>query len=358
MHATPTTNGTGDAAGEWVTTTSYDDAAAALRAARSVVVVTHVKPDGDAVGSTLAVTRALKHAGIAAEIWFAGPVPRWIGEICTPTPYREIPAGKGVQAAGDPDLCVIVDTGSWTQLGEMRAFLEKRSDRNINLDHHLHGDAAVATRRIVDSSCASCTQVLAPLCTRLLGVASAARLPRDVAEPLYLGLATDTGWLRFSSVTPATLRLAADLLEAGVDHTRLYRLIEQQDVAGRWRLLGRALESLEMHSIHAPSDAATMTLTLRDFQGAGADQNDTSGFADMLLTVSSVEVAAVITETPVPAGEPPLTKFSLRSKPGPKAVDVNAVCQKLGGGGHARAAGAKARVPLAEAKRMLLEALR
>ena len=78
----------------------------------------------------------------------------------------------------------------------------------------------------------------------------------------------------------------------------------------------------------------------------------------MVLTVASVQVAAVLTENPVNPGEPPLTKFSLRSKPGPSAIDVNKVCQKLGGGGHARAAGAKARLELPAAKRAILEALK
>jgi len=344
----------------WVTNSTVEQIAADLLAAKSVVVTTHAKPDGDAAGSSLALVRSLRHAGVRADLRFVGPLARWTAEIVGDTPVRESEPGKTVGAAeaGDPALCVVVDTGSWTQLAELRPWLEKRAERNIVIDHHLRGDAAVGTRRLVDSKSASCTQVLGPVCVKLCGVATAAKLPLDVAEPLYLGLATDTGWFRYSSVTPATLRLAADLLEAGVDHTRLYRIIEQQDVASRWRLLGRALNTLELHSVRAKEDAAVMSLTLADFAATGADRNDTSGFADMLLTVSSVQVSAVMTENPVSAGEPPLTKFSLRSKPGAGAVDVNEVCQKLGGGGHARAAGAKMRVGIGEAKKALLEALK
>ena len=269
-----------------------------------------------------------------------------------------LPADGRAMSPVDPDLCVIVDTGAWTQLAEMRPWLEPRPDRNIILDHHLHGDSAAATRRYIDPACASCTQVIAPLCVKLCGLSSAATLPLDVAEPLYLGLATDTGWFRYSSVSPATMRLAADLIEAGVDHTKLYGLIEQQDVVGRWRLLGRALNTLELHSVRSTDDTATMSLTMADFDSTGAERNDTAGFADMVLTVASVQVAAVLTENPVNPGEPPLTKFSLRSKPGPGAIDVNKVCQTLGGGGHARAAGAKIRLDLAGAKQALLEALK
>ena len=269
---------------QWATNATFDQFAADLRRARTVVVTTHAKPDGDAAGSTLAMARALKHAGVAAEIWYAGPLPRWVPDLCASTPFRTFAPGQPMQVADgrpapalDADLCVIVDTGSWTQLAEMRPWLEPRADRNINLDHHLHGDGAAAARRIIDSTCASCTQVIAPLCVKLCAVPSAAKLPLDVAEPLYLGLATDTGWFRYSSVTPATLRLAADLIEAGVDHTKLYGMIEQQDVASRWRLLGRALNTLELHSVRTPDDAATMSLTLADFDATGADRNDTAG---------------------------------------------------------------------------------
>jgi phosphoesterase RecJ-like protein len=352
-----------DSAHGWATNTTIKQLAADLRGAKSIVVTTHAKPDGDAMGSTLAVARSLEKAGVRAEIWLIGPIPRWAADVAGKTPIRELkPGAPGVfvdgKPATDPDLCVIVDTGTWSQLAELRPWLEPRAARTIVIDHHLQGDPPIATRRIVDSASASCTQVLAVLCVELCKTASAAKLPLEIAEPLYLGLATDTGWLRYSSVTPATLRLAADLIEVGVDHTRLYMLIEQQQPAARWRLLAKALTSLELCGVHAKDDTAVMTLTLADFAATGADPNDTSGFADMLLTVASVQVAAVLIESAVGPGEPPLTKYSLRSKPGPHAVDVNRVCQKIGGGGHARAAGAKAKLALPAAKQALLDALK
>ena len=188
----------------------------------------------------------------------------------------------------------------------------------------------------------------------IAGVDSPAKLPRNVAEPLYLGIATDTGWFRHSSVTPATLRLTADLLQAGVDHTRLFRVIEQQDQASRWRLLGRALRSLELHD---NGRIALLSLTLEDFRDSGADRNDTSGFADMLLTVASVQLSVVFTEQESAPGREALTKLSLRSKPGPDAIDVNALASRLGGGGHARAAGAKINAPIDQARAIFLKAI-
>jgi phosphoesterase RecJ-like protein len=281
------------------------------------------------------------------------------------TIHELLPARPATRTDGTPFTSgaaafAVVDTGSWSQLAEMRPVLQGHADRTVLIDHHLHGDADVAALRLIDPRCASATQALAPVCCLLAGVEApcSSRLPLPVARALYLGLATDTGWLRYSSVTPATLRLAADLLEAGVDHTALYRLIEQQDEPARWRLLGRALGTLELHGVRAPGDVAVMTLTAADFAATGASRNDTNGFADMVLTVASVEVSVVLTEQDPAPGEGPVTKLSFRSKPGPNAVDVNALAQTLGGGGHARAAGGKVKAGLAETKRRLLESMR
>lgn len=345
------------AAGVWKTNASVDDVASALCAAKTVVITTHGKPDGDAIGSTIALARTLMACGVGIEVWYIGPVAGWTAEFTRGVKLREFAPGKPAATEGlpDPDVSVVVDTGSWNQVAELKPWLSGRSGKMINIDHHLHGDAELSARRIVETACASCTQVLAPLCVKILGVGSAAKLPLEIAEPLYLGLATDTGWLRYSNVTPSTLRLAAELIEAGVDHTRLYRVIEQQDQPSRWRLLGRALNSLKLEQ---GGRVATMVLSLKDFAETGSDATETSGFADMVLSVSTVEVSAVLTETAVGAGEPPLTKISFRSKPGPNAVDVNAVANTIGGGGHARAAGAKTRTDLEAARALVVEKLR
>lgn len=343
--------------------------AARLKAAGSVLVLTHAKPDGDAAGSTLALARTLVRCGITTQIAYVGPIPPWLDEVAGPhsPPARRYfqpmkpaePADGGAWTGRDARTIAIVDTGSWQQVAEMRPVLEGRAGDAIIIDHHAHGDEDVAGTRLVRTECASCTEVLAPICRTLLGVGSVAELPLDIATPLYLGLATDTGWFRFSSVTPATLRLAADLREAGVNHTDLYRIIEQQDHVSRWKLLGRALGSIRLHDLGSPGGKlSVMRLTLRDFDECGADRNDTGGFADMVLAVKQIVASAVLTEGDAGPGAPPLTKVSLRSKPVPDALDVGTLTQRLGGGGHFHAAGAKLRVGLDEAERMLLEAAR
>ncbi len=345
--------------GSWSSTASAEEIAKRLRCVgeRGVAVVTHAKPDGDAAGSALAVVRSLAKLGKKAEAWFVGPTPRWLGEIAGESAYRTFEAGAPISAIADdrsPELTVVVDTGAWTQLAETRAFLEPRRGSTLLIDHHMHGDPAVADTRLVVTAAASTTQALAPVCCFLLDVATPASLPADVAEALYLGLATDTGWFRYSNVSPATMRLGGDLLEAGVDHTRLFRLIEQQDTPGRLRLVGRALSSLQLEK---NDTVALLSLSVKDFDESGADRNDTSGFADMALAISTVKVAAAFTEQPAIEGKPAVTKISFRSKPGDDAVDVNALAQRLGGGGHVRAAGAKFQGTIDEAKKAVLGAL-
>lgn len=337
----------------YTTSTTVPEAAAWLAQARSVVVTTHFKPDGDAVGASLALARALRQRGpdTHIELWYAGILPDFLDEIAGDTPHRHLDTLPPTDQ-DTPDAVVVVDTGAWSQLESVREFLSSRADRTLVIDHHLSGDPSIAARRIIDDNAAAAAQLVADLCAAMLGL-TPATLPEPIATPLYLGLATDTGWFRHSNVTPQVFRLAADLVEAGVPHTELFRLVEQRDHPGRLRLFGLALNSLELHD---RGRVALMVLTQHDFKSAGAKPGDTGGFADRLLAIEGVLAAVVLNESHDHAGEP-VTKVSMRSKPGPDAIDVNAAAATIGGGGHARAAGARLRGPLSEAKATILGAL-
>lgn len=346
-----------DAPDSWTSNTTLADIARTLAAASSVLVTTHVKPDGDAVGSSLALVRALLRKGANAQAVYFGPKPGWLKAVLGPTPALDL--DTKTQPAFEPDSIVVIDTGSWVQIEPIAPWLKTRTDRTIVVDHHRHGDPGVSRRRHVDVSAAAVCQSAAEICRLILGLERVGQLPVEIAEPLYLGLATDTGWFRHSNVTPAVMRLAGDLIEAGVDHNRLYQLIEQQDTPARLRLIQRALASLELFDADS---IAVMTLTRDDFSKSGAASADSGGLVDLPQSIASVRAVAVLTEAdPGEYGKNDgavLTKISLRSKHGPTAVDVNAVAQTLGGGGHARAAGAKLPLPLSEAKAKVLAALR
>jgi bifunctional oligoribonuclease and PAP phosphatase NrnA len=352
----------------WGSNLTLEELAAWLRPLKRVVVLTHVKPDGDAVGSTMAVTRALnmRYAatrGIvpetgwpAATPWYWGPLPDWMDEIAGDVQYRTIDEQNRAEhdPAPEPDGILILDTGAWSQLHEVREWLLARQERAAILDHHQQGDADVAPRRVIITGAAAVCEPLAEVCRLVLGLERIEDLPRPVAEPLYLGVCTDTGWFRHSNVTPAVMRLAASLLEAGVNHSLIFETVEQQDRVSRLRLMAKAIDSLELHE---SGRVALMTLRLSDFQDARAAPIDSGGFAEIALGVGSVEVCAVLTEAYVNAAGN-ITKVSLRSKNRPSAPDVNQVARKLGGGGHVRAAGAKVAADLETTRRMLLEALK
>ncbi len=346
-----------NAAESWTTNTTLAEIASWLRGARRVVVLTHVKPDGDAVGSTIAVCRALniRRSGAAAA-WYCGPTPVWFPLLVGDTPAFVLD-GSTVPPPGqnaEPDAIVILDTGSWSQLEGVTSYLKPRKDRAAVIDHHVQGDPDTSSRRYIDTAAAAVAEPAAELCRLILGLDSVADLPREIAEPLFVGIATDTGWFKHSNVTPSVLRHAADLLAAGANHSELYRLIEQQDRPARVRLLAKSLSSLELF---ADNRVAVMSLTRADMAEAGGEPGDAGGFADSAQCIGSVRVVAMLTESEVGPTSKPITKLSLRSKNTADAPDVNKVARQFGGGGHVRAAGARLSLPLAQAKQQVVEAL-
>lgn len=348
--------------GSWTPTVSVDEMAEWIGSMRTCVLLTHIKPDGDALGSTLALARAINlsrrttGAVSAAECWYAAPLPEWAPTLMGSTKVRTIEPGQPAPGAFDPEAVIICDTGSWAQLDPFRRFIEERLERTAIIDHHLQGDAEIADHRLLDTTAAAAVQPVAGVCCRLLGLDSPARLPLEVATPLYVGLATDTGWFRHSNVDAGVMHLAADLLEAGVDHSALMEMIEQNDRPSRLKLMARALANLDF----VPAKHAVfMSLTTEDYRIAGAAPGESGGFVDLPRTVPGIRVAILLTEQEDAQGV--FTKVSMRSKPtgwdGKDPVDVNAVCQTFGGGGHARASGARIRAPIAEAKKRIIEAL-
>lgn len=341
----------------WATNTTIGEVAALLREAGSVAVVTHSKPDGDALGSALGAALALRRAGVDATAVFPGPwVTRW-DALVEGRPCVALEAGeqRGDPVEGEPGAILVVDTGSWSQLRDVRPWLEARRERVAVLDHHPSGDAGVGALRVVEPGRAAACELVAELACALLRVRSASELPAEVAELLYLGIATDTGWFRHSNVSAASMRLAADLLDAGVDHTRIVRIAEENDRPERLRLMARALTAVEFV---AGGGAAVMALTGADFEASGAGPEDAGGLTDVARAVRGVSVVALLYES----GDGEI-KLSLRSKAPAvgdaltRDVDVNAMARSLGGGGHVRAAGARMRGPMDDARRRVVAML-
>lgn len=347
---------------QWTTTIDAQGVAEWINNQSSLLLLTHAKPDGDALGSTIALARAINirrgssGAASAAECWYAAPVPEWAKTIIGNTKARTIEDNQQAPGAFDPEGIIITDTGTWSQLDPFAEFLKPRLERTTIIDHHLQGDAEIATRRLLDTKAAAVVQPVAEICCLLLGLDNPSELPVEIATALYVGLGTDTGWFRHSNVDGRVMTLAGQLLDAGVNQTSLFSMIYQRDRATRFKLMARALESMQLiHDKHA----AIMTLSLDDFKETKAAPGESGGFVDLPQSVASIRVVALLTEQKDADGV--FTKVSMRSKPdeweGNPPVDVNEVCNTLGGGGHARAAGAKIRLPLEQATLKLIEAL-
>ncbi|MCA9279309.1 MAG: DHH family phosphoesterase [Phycisphaeraceae bacterium] len=340
---------------EWTTTTTPADVASRLRSAKHVAVVTHQKPDGDAIGSTLSVVLALQHANPQTDITlvYAGSMPTWASEILGDQPWLHIAEEGSINLGKRPELCIVFDTGTRQQIGaDMTRWIEGDPASTIIVDHHKQGDPDLASDRIVSTSSAAVCEVSAQICCALLNTKSSAELPKDIATAIYLGLATDTGWFKYSNVTATTLHLAADLIDAGVDHAALFDTVEAQDRINRYQLMGRSFSSLE--SVF-DGQVTVQRITADDFAQTDALESELNGFSAIPLMVKTARVSVLLTQSPA---KPSQTKVSLRSKPGKYAVDVSAIASSLGGGGHARAAGARLDMPINEAKQTVLNAIK
>lgn len=314
--------------------------AADLKAVRRIAVTTHAKPDGDAWGSVVALTRALQNLGKLVEPWFMPPVLQSLRRLEHHLPVHVVDKAS---MPGEFDRIVVVDTGAWAQLEPLKGWLSARRDRVIVVDHHLRGDD-VGAALYVDAKAAASAEIVAELIDAL-----GAPLDRAIAEALFVGIASDTGWFRFSNARPQTHRLAARLLEFGVDHADLHMRLEQAERPEKLGLMIRALDSLKLV---AGGKAAVMTLLKKDFTETGARYEETERLVDLPQVVQSVHVAALITET----AEGTL-RVSFRSKPDEEPIDVNELARQFGGGGHARAAAAKTQLKLPDGRDRIIAAI-
>jgi len=281
-----------------------------------------------------------------------------------PATLAELPGGEQVEVLDDEpptelpevSLYILLDTGAWSQLGPAGERLKDHLDRTLILDHHLSGDVAAA-HRYIDGHSAATAEMVAALVDRLLadrgGIDAATIAMRD---GLFVGIASDTGWFRFSSTTPQTHELAARLLRLGTDQADIYRQLEQMERPEKVALLTRALDSMQLL---CDGRAAVMTLRLEDFNETGAYDEETERLIDVPQQIGSVQVIVLLSETRINTSDGPrtITRLSFRSKPGKHAVNVATLASRFGGGGHARAAGARIDRPVNDALPQVTAAL-
>ncbi len=334
---------------EYVSNTTVQHIAQRIRNATKIVLTTHVKPDGDALGAVLALERGLKTIGQCAEIWLMGQLELSLQALAAQTPLQFI---ENAAPGDECDLVIVADTGAWSQLGPIEAWLRARYADVIVVDHHVRGDD-VGALRLIDPSAASTTQMLVGL-LEALGCEITGGTG-GVAEALFVGLATDTGWFRYQAAGAEAMRLAARLIDLGVDKTRLYQLIEETSRPQRLALKARALASLEYHNDGA---VAVMMLRPQDFEETGGSIDDLPNLVNDPMSVGSVRASILLVQR-----EPKRTKISFRSKPSTsiaaqgEPIDVNVLAQRFGGGGHFHAAGARVETDIDAARAAVIAAL-
>jgi phosphoesterase RecJ-like protein len=296
---------------------------ALLERARLFVLVTHVNPDGDAIGSEVSLARALR--GIGGEV-------RIVNQDAAPETLRWLEDEGPGSEAYDPgrhdglldaaDAIVLLDNSAPDRLGRMESPVRARATKTFCIDHHPTRGTPWAETIIDDSACATAAIVFELLEGRGL------RVDPQTAEALYAGLATDTGFFRFNSTSSRAFRIAAKLLDAGADPTRSFREVYERNSPAYTRLLGRALSGL---TLEAGGVVGVIGVTRRLVEESGAEDVDTSEVTTPVLAVDGVRIAVFFRE--LADGR---VKVSLRSK---GALDVQKLASEFGGGGHRNASG-------------------
>jgi phosphoesterase RecJ-like protein len=315
-----------------------------LAGCKRVLVTTHVRPDGDALGSVTGMVLGLKQKGIAAEVLLLSHLPMKYSFVFRENGVEYHDAEKGWPAGLDLDsfdCLLVVDTGTWSQLPGLKEKLEGWGKPKLVVDHHLTQEGW-ADEKLVVKEAAAAGEIVAELLEQW-GV----KIDSAIATALYLAIVSDTGWFMFSNTRPFTMRLAATLMEAGVDTDRLYQLLYQNERPERILLQTRAMQSLELL---AGGKLAVMKVSREDFEKTKGGVGDTEGMINVPLQIREVQVSVLVSE---PVGPGPV-RVSLRSK---GQVDVAKFAEQFGGGGHARAAGLKFEVSYPEACEKVVTAM-
>jgi phosphoesterase RecJ-like protein len=305
---------------------------------RRFLLTTHMRPDGDGLGSMKGLARALRQLGKQVRLVIPSGLSSRYDFL---DPEREIrsfvPPGDEFR---DAEVLVILDTGTWNQLGGMADFVRDLPARKVVIDHHVTQDD-LGAQPFVDTSAEAVGRLTYEL-VRALGVT----VTPEIAAPLFVALAMDTGWFRHGNVTPETFTLAHALAAAGARPDLLYQQLYDQNTLARMRLTGVMLERL---TIVGGGRVAYSTIRRADYEQLGASPLDSEDLVNATLSLAGVVAGVLFLEQPRGG-----IKVSLRSREG---VNIGKVAEQLGGGGHPQAAGAIVPGALDEVQARVLQAV-
>ena len=308
---------------------------AAINEGRNFLITAHVRLDGDALGSELALYLMLKELGKDVVVY---------NQDRTPERYRFLPAAQNVVHSLNNieqyDIGIILDCSDLTRVGEEAENI-RSINRLINIDHHISNNG-FCSLKMLDAHAGSTGELIFRLMKEM-----DFKMSKDIATNLYAAIITDTGSFRYSSTTNETFYAAGNLVENGADPQWIAENVYENDSPVRLKLLAKALETL---SLDMESKVGSLVVTQKNLQETGAAWEHTEGFVDIPRTVRGIEVSVLYTQR----GDNHF-KLSLRSK---AKVNVEKVAKKFGGGGHIHAASCWLKGDIETIKSQIIEAVR
>jgi len=303
----------------------------AIRQRQRFVLTSHARPDGDAIGSQLAMAYALRRLGKEAHL---------VNKDAAPPQFQSFPGVTEIQVSpsveGQYEAVIVMECSELSRTG-VEGF-EKYFV--INIDHH-QGNKKYGAVNWFDASAAACGEMVFDV-IKALGVS----LTPEIATHLYIAILTDTGGFHFSNITPRTFDICRQCTEAGARPEAIARAVYDSNTMARLRLMGAVLHNLEFE---CSGRAVVANLSLRLLHDTGATHEDADGLINIPLTVGDIQAVAFFKEI-----TPDSHRVSLRSK---GEIDVNRVAAAFNGGGHKNAAGCTLDGTYPEVRRRLLEEL-
>jgi phosphoesterase RecJ-like protein len=306
-----------------------------LRQHERPLLMTHIRPDADGLGSQLALHDALTTLGKKPRVAIASKLlPRY--EFLDP--HRATIEDFRPAQFADSDCVLILDTGTWNQLGDFGKWLQTSPLPRAVVDHHRTQDD-LGGLRMVDTT----AEATGRLAYEIIGALGTPLSPA-AAHYLFMAVATDTGWFRHPNATAATFALCGELVGQGARPTELYEYLYEAATLARYKLTAVALQKL---TVVAGGKIAYTEIGLADYPACGAVPGDTEDLINYPRGVEGVEIALVFIEQ-----QDGGTKVSFRSR----AADVSKLAEQFGGGGHKLASGARVMRPLPDVRAEVLAA--
>lgn len=296
------------------------------------VLSSHVNPDADAIGSELGMAGILEGMGKTVVIANPSAGPANLGFLDPEGRCHKLGQGVSQEQVLDTDVHIVLDTSAWQQLQDVGKILKKSKAKKAVIDHHVSSDD-LGGIELKDTNCEATGSLVYQF------AASRNRpINEGMATALYTAIATDTGWFRFPATGAETMRTAAALIDAGAQPALIYQQLYERRSLARTRLWGLVLGRVELAF---DGRLGHTRVELKDFDKTGAAPADTEELVNECLKIEGTEAAFIAVEQ-----RNNLIKFSFRSR---TSMNVAAVAERFGGGGHKQAAGAKVKGPLAEA---------